>query len=463
MVSLNRINRVILSVGVCLTVLNLLLFLFIGCELRKQNNQEVSRVREFERVSLLKRNNMTSFQEMRQKRRKKKLLEETWQRFAGREFESDENNNNNNNNNKLNEHDGLDNSLQLHVAVKREEANKDNQLMKKKADESVKTIQPTTTTESKQNEGLFSTNTDGTKEKEGDKVVTPDVKNSKDIIELGTTTESKHAKDTVSKDKENKISNDIANKKVETEKENLHIEIAKKTEKNEESRRIKETPLQHVNKQLNEIEVQHSESKEQQPQQLSKKQHSYNRETKEHPLSKQTTDKVPDEQVTERGTLKKTEKQKANSNQPTTNASSLIFGIDEKQAVNDSHDMTTAKPNEVEKTDDTKEKLKNGARETQQCVLPKLDPFHPDIRPHISYEWKNKCNLKRQAKILEGGRLHLKLENVQRAGFYYIRRRDDFRVDLSGWHSLMKDDAETTLTKGKSHNWKTHTRRRANI
>ena len=80
-----------------------------------------------------------------------------------------------------------------------------------------------------------------------------------------------------------------------------------------------------------------------------------------------------------------------------------------------------------------------------------MDPFHPDIHKHIKDNWRNKprCGIERKAEILRGGRLHLKLKSVQRAGFYYIKRVNDFQVTLSGWHPLKRDRKNTTLAPGK--------------
>ena len=89
-------------------------------------------------------------------------------------------------------------------------------------------------------------------------------------------------------------------------------------------------------------------------------------------------------------------------------------------------------------------------QQQQQCKLPNLDPFHPDIRKYIKDDWssKAKCGIRRKAKILTGGRLHLKLKNVQRAGFYYIQRVNDFDVMLSKWHPLKHDLKNTTFATG---------------
>ena len=54
---------------------------------------------------------------------------------------------------------------------------------------------------------------------------------------------------------------------------------------------------------------------------------------------------------------------------------------------------------------------------------------------------------KTQAKILSGGKLHLELKNVQRAGFYYIQRVNDFDVTLSKWRPVKRDRSNNKMFK----------------
>lgn len=87
--------------------------------------------------------------------------------------------------------------------------------------------------------------------------------------------------------------------------------------------------------------------------------------------------------------------------------------------------------------------------ENQNCVIPDLDPFHPNVRPYISYRWRQRCGIKQNGKV-EDGKLILKLKHVERAGFYYIRRDGDFGIQYSEWIPLM-NEANTTLKHGEKN------------
>ena len=94
----------------------------------------------------------------------------------------------------------------------------------------------------------------------------------------------------------------------------------------------------------------------------------------------------------------------------------------------------------------TKDEGREKIGENQKCVIPNLDPFHPNIRQYIQNAPFEKCGIKQNGKVKDG-KLFLSLKNVQRAGFYYIQRNGDFDIKLSNWHPL-KDDTNTSLKIG---------------
>ena len=74
-----------------------------------------------------------------------------------------------------------------------------------------------------------------------------------------------------------------------------------------------------------------------------------------------------------------------------------------------------------------------------ECTIPKLDPYHSDVLPYFSKTTtKSRCRIKNIANIVNGN-LVLSVKNVQRAGFYYIRRVDDFNIKFSEWNSVTND------------------------
>ena len=52
----------------------------------------------------------------------------------------------------------------------------------------------------------------------------------------------------------------------------------------------------------------------------------------------------------------------------------------------------------------------------QQCVIPNLDPFHPDVLPFIRNWDHHVCNLGYHGNVMDG-KLFLNMKNVQKAGF----------------------------------------------
>ena len=78
----------------------------------------------------------------------------------------------------------------------------------------------------------------------------------------------------------------------------------------------------------------------------------------------------------------------------------------------------------------------------QKCNIPKFDAFHPQILPYVSMETVQTHKFSRFATIKDG-KLYLKLRNVQEAGFYYIRRYQDFKSEYSDWTSLIKPNEST--------------------
>lgn len=84
----------------------------------------------------------------------------------------------------------------------------------------------------------------------------------------------------------------------------------------------------------------------------------------------------------------------------------------------------------------------------QFCNIPRLNPWHKDVRPFITQEWRNgKCIMRQLGKV-ENGVLKLSLPNVQRAGYYYFRRRNEDTNEYSDWHSL-RETQDDMLQKGK--------------
>ena len=78
----------------------------------------------------------------------------------------------------------------------------------------------------------------------------------------------------------------------------------------------------------------------------------------------------------------------------------------------------------------------------QKCIIPKLDPFHPDVKPFYKKGGKKNCTIKRVGRIVDG-RLKAVLTGVEKAGFYYIRRHDEFSNKLSERKDLKLYDGKT--------------------
>ena len=63
-----------------------------------------------------------------------------------------------------------------------------------------------------------------------------------------------------------------------------------------------------------------------------------------------------------------------------------------------------------------------------RCIVPQLDPFNPEARPFIKYDYVGqKCPIRQVGTLKEGGILTVNLKNVQAAGYMYIKRVDDDR------------------------------------
>ena len=74
----------------------------------------------------------------------------------------------------------------------------------------------------------------------------------------------------------------------------------------------------------------------------------------------------------------------------------------------------------------------------QQCKVPKLNPYHRDVLPFLNRTNVKKCTMMKYADVTSSGVLKLKAKNVQRAGIFYIKRIDDFNIELSKRISLLK-------------------------
>jgi hypothetical protein len=87
----------------------------------------------------------------------------------------------------------------------------------------------------------------------------------------------------------------------------------------------------------------------------------------------------------------------------------------------------------------------------QACNIPRLNPWHKDVVPFITHKWRNgKCVMRQLGKV-ENGVLKLRLPNVQRAGYYYFRRKDEDTNEYSQWHTLRESQYDI-LQKGKAFN-----------
>lgn len=61
----------------------------------------------------------------------------------------------------------------------------------------------------------------------------------------------------------------------------------------------------------------------------------------------------------------------------------------------------------------------------QQCVIPKIDPFHRQAQPFISYDRHQRCTLRFVKSCVEKGILKVNLKNVRRIRLSYIKRISD--------------------------------------
>ena len=81
----------------------------------------------------------------------------------------------------------------------------------------------------------------------------------------------------------------------------------------------------------------------------------------------------------------------------------------------------------------------------QVCKIPDLDPYSPEIRKYINYRWKSITCKFQQKGLIKNGILQLNLSNVQRAGYYYIKRGDNDDIYYySDYHSIV-DNGFTML------------------
>ena len=87
----------------------------------------------------------------------------------------------------------------------------------------------------------------------------------------------------------------------------------------------------------------------------------------------------------------------------------------------------------------------------QKCKIPELNPFHPDVIPHLRESTVKPCAIKKYGE-LQHGILHLKLKNVQKVWLFYIHRVDDFNIRLSKGYSLFGGDASDSNTGNLTHN-----------
>ena len=72
-------------------------------------------------------------------------------------------------------------------------------------------------------------------------------------------------------------------------------------------------------------------------------------------------------------------------------------------------------------------------KQTQQCNIPVVDPFHREVQPYITYKWKGeKCTLRWRRSYVEEGVLHVVglTDAVQRVTVNYIKRVDDEENEL---------------------------------
>ena len=70
----------------------------------------------------------------------------------------------------------------------------------------------------------------------------------------------------------------------------------------------------------------------------------------------------------------------------------------------------------------------------QKCIIPKLDPFHPDVKPFIAYFKKPSCDYPQLTRVSDEGFLQVADKTkVTFAKFAYIRRVNDDKNRLSDW------------------------------
>ena len=94
---------------------------------------------------------------------------------------------------------------------------------------------------------------------------------------------------------------------------------------------------------------------------------------------------------------------------------------------------------------------------TQKCKVPVLNPNHPAVLPFLreaNMEKRSPCQMTKYAYVTADGVLQLRLNNVQSAGVYYVRRVDDFKIELSSRVSLLSPragDDRPLIIQGCNH------------
>ena len=82
-------------------------------------------------------------------------------------------------------------------------------------------------------------------------------------------------------------------------------------------------------------------------------------------------------------------------------------------------------------------KLKKNQHSDTFCGIPELNPFDPEIIGYLEKGVTGDCPIRYLTRV-EGETLVLKADDIHDARYRYIRRVDDFKVNLSDWKSLVK-------------------------
>ena len=98
------------------------------------------------------------------------------------------------------------------------------------------------------------------------------------------------------------------------------------------------------------------------------------------------------------------------------------------------------------KTSDGSGMIEDTTIKQQKCRIPTLNPYDPDILPYLKAPRLQDCKNKKYG-VVEDDVLRIKVKDVVAVYLFYIKRIDDFRIDLSEKHTLFTADEDNS---GKS-------------